>query len=206
MSDGKKRFEILNLKDPQLRKMALLIALGILGIALIFAGNLWPSGAPERMPENSETPGATLSSPSSGAAEELAALQNALQNSLEHILTQIDGVGRVAVHVTLAGGRKYHYERDVTTTAKTTEENDSQGGTRVITEQTESGKLVLVRESGSNETPVVSYVVQPEVAGVLVVAEGAVDSRIKATLKQAVQTLLEIAPHQVEVLPMKGGN
>jgi len=202
-------FEVLNLKDPQLRKFGWYIALGVLGIALLVIPGMWSSGrnASEARSTPAETAPESLPTPTmTTAGTEIAAVQAALEQSVADILGQVRGVGKVAVRVTVRGSGRVLYERDTTTTSKTTEEQDGQGGTRVITEETQAGQLVLVRTEGTGESPVITRITQPDVAGVLVVAEGARDSRVKSVLTEAVLTLLQVAPHQVHVLPMEGGD
>jgi hypothetical protein len=45
---------------------------------------------------------------------------------------------------------------------------------------------------------------RPEVAGVLVIAQGASDPKIKEQVFEAVRTLLNIQPAKISVVPMGG--
>jgi stage III sporulation protein AG len=65
--------------------------------------------------------------------------------------------------------------------------------------------VVLSRNNQGMEGPVLEREMAPEVAGVLVVAEGARSPQVKAGLFRAVQVALGVEPHKVIVLPMKRG-
>ncbi|HPU36274.1 MAG TPA: hypothetical protein PLA91_05715, partial [Bacillota bacterium] len=59
------------------------------------------------------------------------------------------------------------------------------------------------RSENGEERPVVEREVAPQVAGVLVVAEGAGDSRIKARLFEATRVALGVDPQKILVLKME---
>jgi len=100
----------------------------------------------------------------------------------------------------LASSEHDKYAIDTNSSKKTTEEKDQVGGVRSTTEYTDSGQLVFIR-NGQDEKPVVEQTGSSEVAGVLVVAQGAKDPEIKARLFEAVQVALGIEPQKVLVLP-----
>ncbi|MEW6242733.1 MAG: stage III sporulation protein AH [Bacillota bacterium] len=130
--------------------------------------------------------------------------ERALAQELERMLSLVDGAGRVSCSVTLEGGVRTETAGNSSVTSRRTEEQDAQGGVRTITEETESVQVVMARSAGG-EHPVIVWETAPKIAGVLVVADGASDSTIKAQLAQAVQTLLGLPAHKVIVLPRKGG-
>ena len=92
---------------------------------------------------------------------------------------------------------------NTTTGKKTTQERDQTGGTRLTTEDSGSDQLVMNRSENGEERPVVEREVAPQVAGVLVVAEGAGDSRIKARLFEATRVALGVDPQKILVLKME---
>ncbi len=119
---------------------------------------------------------------------------------LKNILKEIEGVGDLDVTVRLASSEHEKYAVNTNSSKKTTEEKDQVGGVRSITEYTDSGQLVFTR-NGQEETAVVEQTGSSKVAGVLVVAQGAKNSEIKARLFEAVQVALGIEPQKVLVLP-----
>nr|WP_315989154.1 hypothetical protein [Desulforamulus aquiferis] len=127
-----------------------------------------------------------------------------MANKLCEMLQQVEGAGNVKVTVRLDTSTETQYAVNTSTGKKTTLEKDQAGGTRTLTEDTDTGQLVLVNRSGE-QIPVLSREIAPSVAGVLVVAEGAANPRVKAELFRATQVALGIEPHKVIVMPRKGG-
>jgi len=133
--------------------------------------------------------------------------QKSLQTDLERILSQVAGAGRVSVNVTLDGGPSYLYGENETVTEKKTDEKDRNGGTRLIDEVSRVVQMVILHQGSGGDKPVVVQVKRPQVTGVLVVADGAADSRVRARLIEAVSTLLDLPTYRVVVVPRStGGN
>lgn len=129
-----------------------------------------------------------------------------LERRLEGVLSSVSGSGDVQVTITMAAGPEYLYAKNLSEQTRTVEEKDKSGGNRTTTEVNEEGNLVLVRTvSGGQEEPVLIRATRPEIAGVLVLAEGARDPGLREELVQAVVTVLAIPAHKVTVLPKEGG-
>jgi len=199
---GKGEFTVFNLKGARLKTTAWLFVLGLLGILFILAGNLF-SGRPA---ENSvsgeavETFGTRKTTTTAAERNGFADYEQAIADELVEILSQIKGAGKVSVSVSLETGVERVYARNTTITNRTVEERDAGGGTRVTTEVDETGQLVIVRDSQSgNEQLVTVKEIRPQISGVIVVAEGAASSQVKADLTRAVQTVLDIPAARVQV-------
>ncbi|MDF9407490.1 MAG: hypothetical protein A4E52_00200 [Pelotomaculum sp. PtaB.Bin013] len=123
-----------------------------------------------------------------------------LSKKLCAMLKNVEGAGEVEVSVRLSDTTQYEYAVNTTTGKKTTQERDQSGGTRTTTEDNNSNQLVMNRD-GQGEQPVVEREVAPHVAGVLVVAEGAVNPKVKAMLFQATEVAMGIEPQKILVLP-----
>lgn len=192
-----------NVTKEQLPKIMMMGAAVVIGILLMLVGSFSRQndgdGSGKGYPSIQEDTQQVV--PSS----DLAAAESLLESRLENILGQIAGVGQVSVSVQLAAGPEYEYATDVSTTQRTIDETDQAGGTRLTTEKTKDGRLVLVRvTSGGTEQPVLIKQLKPEILGILVVAEGASDPVIRSKLSQAVQTLFNIPAYQVSVLSKEG--
>lgn len=199
------------------RQLAGALAVAVLGVILLAAGRLVE---PRRAP-GSQTGGArTVASPQPGqpaspagqpsaasAALDPVAYEQRLEAALEAILSQVAGVGRVAVHVTLESGSRTVLGQNLTTRTRTSTERDAAGGTRTVTETDESQNLVVVRPGGQGggEGPVVQELYLPRIRGVLVVAEGAFDPSVRGRLFRALTAYLDVPAHRIQVLPMQGG-
>ncbi|HHY37909.1 MAG TPA: hypothetical protein GX507_03165 [Clostridia bacterium] len=194
-----------------------IIALALLGIALILIGGLMDRSRTEENPgydsagsgtlsSRSEKEGGVLSSPGADSYA-LRTYERLMENDLEAILSEIDGAGRVLVRVSLKAGPQKELAEDRTRSQRSTDERDERGGTRRITENTEDVRVVMAGQPAGfgGNTPMAVKESRPEIAGVMVVADGAADPRTKSMLGEAVRTLLDIPAHKVIVLPRKGG-
>jgi stage III sporulation protein AG len=125
-----------------------------------------------------------------------------LAGRLEAVLSKIEGVGRVDVMLTLERGSQYQYAKTTDSSSKETVEQDTGGGTREITEKTDRIQMVITRSTQGSEEPVLITEIFPEIKGVVVVAQGAQDPRIKESITRAIQTALRLKAHKITVLPM----
>ncbi len=197
-------WSFLSLKVPQLRNTRYLLILGFLGILLVVLGNLVGQEKPVRLPSQDAQPqagweGAVSASP-------LSSLEEAMEKRLGEILSRVEGAGQVRVKVFLAGtGETVYATNEMVRTVKTTEA-DAEGGTREVVEEEQSQEVVYERLDGGREKPATVQTRGAEIRGVLVVAEGAADSRVKARLTSAVQSLLDLPAYRIAVLPGRVGD
>lgn len=118
-----------------------------------------------------------------------ATLTENLETRLADILGEIEGAGEVKVMITYAGtGDKITAE---TTNTHTTTTN---GSTSSTTTTTTTSSPVL---SGSDV--VILQEKMPEINGVIVVAEGASDMKVKLKLMQATATVLGINANSIQI-------
>lgn len=135
------------------------------------------------------------------ANTKIGLLEKELETKLQTNLLLMTGVGKVQVSVSFMSGLKNEYARNNNVTKRTNKETDKTGGTRETTEITENNQVVL--PSGSSQ-PVMVMEDRPEIAGVLVIAEGAKDPKVREGIHSAVQTLLNVPSARITVVPMGG--
>ncbi|SHI92786.1 stage III sporulation protein AG [Lutispora thermophila] len=123
-----------------------------------------------------------------------------IQEQLSTILSKIYGAGKVSVMITYESGKEIVTQKDKSIVDKVTDEKDTDGGTRIINESSIDDKTVMVNQPGGSSQPVVVKEINPEIKGVIVVAEGAWDSKVKLKISEAVQTVLDIPAYRVTVL------
>lgn len=126
--------------------------------------------------------------------------QASLEKQLGIVLSEIKGAGKVTVMLTLASTNDILAATNLVETTRTSEEKDSTGTSKVTVEESHSSQPVIARISGG-DTIVKLKEILPEVSGVVVIATGANDARLQATLSQAVQTILSLPAHRVRVFP-----
>jgi stage III sporulation protein AG len=212
------------LKGPALRTLVSLGLVALVGIGLLSLGAILrrdgaglssslavsnssspqPSASVEGGVDPSGSGEATALAASDGDSRlgvpvSVAELEAMIERHLERILAKIQGAGKVTVAVCLQTGATYIYGYDESQTSQTTQERDANGGTRTVTETDSSRETVIVTQ-GSSSQPVIVRIDLPPLGGVVVVAGGARDSRVKALLSQAVQVLYGVPAHRVIVL------
>ena len=133
---------------------------------------------------------------------EVLSYQEKQEKDLERILGKINGVGSVDVVINFQSSEVKVPAVDNSSQKSTTEETDSEGGTRVNSQETDGDKIVMSNSSNGSE-PVRLKTEKPEVLGVMVVAEGAEDSKIKYEITKAISSLYNISVDKVNVLAMK---
>lgn len=121
--------------------------------------------------------------------------KSSLEKKLVNILSQIDGAGELDVMVTFESSEEVEHAYNSNSTTETTKEKDAQGGERTTTTSSENKTMI----TSSAEGPVVLKTTEAKIKGVIVVASGAEDPKVKETLYNAVQTSLQIAGHQVQI-------
>ncbi|WIF94536.1 stage III sporulation protein AG [Caminicella sporogenes] len=124
---------------------------------------------------------------------------DSMDKKLEQILSQINGVGDVDVMITYETSSEVVPASNITKSLQTTKENDSQGGTRTTTQENITEQIVTLNNSDYKNAPVVIKEIKPIVRGVIVVAEGAGNPKVKSALIDAVTTIFQIKSYKVKV-------
>ncbi len=188
-----KRFPFL--RTPQMWRLLLIFGAGV--FMLVFTDS-WLT--PRSSPPAGETAARARAQPV--APDNLTAAENELEERLARILSEMDGAGSVQVTVRLKTGTEHIYAQNVSRLDRTIQEKDQDGGNRTTTELNEQNNLVLLQAvSGNQQEPVVLKEKHPEIAGVLVLADGARNPDLREKIIQAVETVLDVPSHRVMVLP-----
>ncbi len=172
-----------------------LILVGVLGIALLLAGSLLDPGPAKPKQENQAE---TVKIPPVANRS----YEEALEAKLANLLSQVRGAGAVTVSITLENGSTQEFAKNTTRENRTIQEKDQSGGLRTTTETKESEQVLVSKENGVDR-PVVARETKPLIKGVLVIAEGAQDSAVKASLTRAVEAGLGVPAYKITVLPQR---
>ena len=105
-----------------------------------------------------------------------------LESKVKQSLKSIENVGNVSVTITFDGGVEYVYAQEEET--KTTSSGSITSSSLVLV----SGKPVLVKE------------VYPKIKGIVIVASGAKNIKVKMDILQAVQTVLDVTNEKITIL------
>ncbi len=131
-------------------------------------------------------------------AVEMKTEEELVESRLKRILEEIRGAGEVQVMITFEVGGEIIPAINTVESKDTTEEKDSNGGSRVVNSESLTTNTVITSEHGGNR-PLVLKEIKPQVKGVIVVAEGAEDIMVKSNLYEAVKTVLQVPGHRVQV-------
>ncbi len=123
-----------------------------------------------------------------------------IQKRMESILSKIGGAGSVNVMITYVSGKELVPAYDTKRTENDTQEKDNGGGTRSIKNNDTENKVVYEESGNGVKKPVVLKELQPAVKGVVVVADGAADPVVRESLTRAVQVLVDVPVHKIQVL------
>ena len=133
--------------------------------------------------------------------ETIETAKESLEYKLENILKQIKGVGKVKVLVTYSQTSETlaMYNEDIS--QSNTEETDTGGGNRKITENN-TKKEVIYKEVDGEKIPVTQSIIKPKAEGAVITATGAADANVKANIIQAVEAVTGLATHKIQVFEM----
>ncbi len=123
-----------------------------------------------------------------------------LENRLEDILCTVRGAGKVRVLITYATAG----ER-VAATVSTLDESVSEtsgGTTATRSEQSREMRQPATVTTEGGQSPIILVEREPEIRGVIVVAEGAADPSVRLSLQRAVQAVTGVSLSCIEVFEM----
>ena len=124
-----------------------------------------------------------------------------MEQKLEELLTQMKGVGKVSVMITLSESEELVVEKDGPQSRTNLNESDASGGNRVTT-QMDSDLVTVFSSRGDDSTPYVVKTLSPRIQGVVVVAQGADSGQVNQNITELVQALFDIESHKIKVVKM----
>ncbi|WP_312092266.1 stage III sporulation protein AG [Niallia sp.] len=130
----------------------------------------------------------------------IADYEEQYKEEIKEAITAIAGVKDAIVYVNIEGSEKKVYEKNQSQTIQKTEEEDTQGGNRSV-EETSNEETVVLVPNGDKQVPIVVETMKPKIVGVLVVAKGAEDIKVKTMIVEAVTRALDVPSHRVSVQP-----
>lgn len=181
--------KIKNLKKNQIF-MVLLAGILLVIIAL-----------PTRQGEETGTKNQTEQAPVENVSNEKTET-DALEQKLVSALSKVKGVGKVEVMLTRKSSGQKIVEKDKPVSDKTTNEQDNQGGNRVTRESTQGEETVYEQDGSGTQTPYVIEELEPEIQGVVVVAEGGDNPVVVQNITEAVMALFGVEVHKIKVMKM----
>lgn len=180
----------------KLDKLILLLAAGLLLLVLAI-----PSAPKDNSKEEPQTKEQSQTfAESDGQTLTNLSYEEALEKKLKEILSEVEGVGEVDVMITLKSTQELVIQSDYSKDKSFTQETDSSGGTRQITEEGESRTTVLIDNGNGEQIPYVLKELTPQISGILISAQGGGSAVVKNEIYQAVEALFDIPSHKIKVL------
>ena len=193
-----KSYWMSKLKKPKKEQLVVLLLFGVLLVVIALPTTTGTMGAEKKDADISGTQGAT------GTDTATLTYEEQLEKRLSAILSQVAGAGRVEVMVTLESRGERIVEKDTPESRKSVEETDSSGGSRTTDEQDWGEETVYYEDGSGGKSPYVVKELEPNIEGVLVLAEGGDSAVVKQELLEAVQALFPIEAHKVKIMKLEG--
>lgn len=133
----------------------------------------------------------------------MEASKDEIERKLEDILEKIDGAGDVKVMITYQDSGTQVVEKDKNTSENSLEESASTGGVRSTKEQ-QLQESTVYEEADAGNTPFVSKELLPKVEGILIVASGGDNQKVKQNISEAVLALFQVEAHRIKIVKMSG--
>lgn len=157
------------------KKIKIIVAIGLIGIILIFTSNLFESDKQE-----------TAKADTGISYEEYT---DQLEKRLKSLISAIDGVGQCEVMITLENTTESVYATDV----------EIKNGDNSLDQKDK----YVIYDSEKGETPVLIKEYLPKVQGVTIVCSGGENTAVKEKIIQSVTSLFNIPTNRVSVSKIK---
>ncbi len=190
----------ITLKEIGPARLVMLLMAGIF-LVLLSIPNLPSSDKKSKEPSVSSN---KLMGQTSGTANDETELYvTDLEDQLKTLLMKVEGIGTVEVMITLKGSKEVVVLKDRPYTKESVNEVDGEGGSRNSNKTEQSDTTVMVEGSDGVKRPYALKEIEPEVEGILVIAQGGDKAVIQSEIIEAVQVLFGVPPHKVKVMKMK---
>lgn len=127
-----------------------------------------------------------------------------LEKALEETLCFMDGVGAVKAMVTLKSSKEQVVEKDIPNRRNSVTETDAEGGNRNTLEAENEETTIYMTDADGKTLPYVVKELEPQIEGVMIVAQGGANATVSKNITEAIQALFGIEAHKIKVVKMKG--
>lgn len=183
----------LSLKEIGIPKLVIIFMCGILLIILSFPSLF--SGGDEKKTTTAEVSNIQTTTADASYEEEMEA-------RLKKALMKVEGIGNVEIMITLKSSKESVTLKDTPYSQESLDERDSSGGERKSTSIDKKDETVLQNRGSGESTPYVIKELEPEIEGVLVIAQGGGSPTIISEIVGAVEVLFDVPAHKIKVMKM----
>ena len=171
----------------------------ILIVTLVIINTIWKD---DKIQNNSDEKNDNATGKTLASNQEETTSKTELESNLEEILSTIKNVGKVKVLINYSESSSLVPLYNESTTTSSTEEGDTSGGTRNVTE-TETKKDVVFSEKSGNKDPVTQKTIMPTIQGAIVTAEGAGNATVKTNIINAVGSVTGLSIDKIQVFELE---
>ena len=125
------------------------------------------------------------------------------RSSIENILSEVRGAGRVKVAITYVSGNEIVPAIETKKDEDAIQEKDKTGGERSTKQNNYENKIAYEELQSGVKKPVILKELKPKPQGVVVVTDGADNPMVRQDLSRAVQVLTDVPIHKIQILKMK---
>lgn len=126
-----------------------------------------------------------------------------MERQLSLALEQVQGIGKTKIMITLKATKELIINKDRPMKEEENKEKDSTGGERIQSSKEMEETTILVSDDSGTQTPYVIKELEPEIAGIVVVAQGGDEERIIKEITDACEVLFSLPIHKIKVMKMK---
>lgn len=196
----KKKF---SLKEIGLPKMIMIFIAGLLIIILSIPGIFGAKKSQED--DSSDNYTEVVQKDTNTTSYDTNTYISEMENKLKSILKKVSGIGDVEVMITLKASTEQVPLKDNPSTEESVNEEDGEGGSRTNSNTTREDSTVFYTDENGNSSPYIIQELEPEVEGVLVIAEGGDDVYVIRDIMEAVEVLFNVPAHKVKVMKLSKG-
>lgn len=198
--DKKKK---LTIKEIGLEKLVIIFLCGIFLIVLSVP-DFFTSNKKTTTQKTNDVTGKTISqnNVTTQSTDDTEEYTNVLETKLKNILKKVGGIGEVEVMITVKSSKELVTLKDKPYTQESLNETDGEGGSRINNSISNEESSVLVTTGEGDSLPYVIKEIEPEIEGVLVIAEGGDDPNIITEIINAVEVLFDVPTHKIKVMKM----
>lgn len=190
----------LSLKEIGLPKLAIMLVAGILIILLSFPG-IFETKKPSK--DIVQTNNKVNQNDTNTTSYDTNTYITEMENKLENILRKVSGIGEVEVMITLKASKEQIPLKDKPSTQESLNEVDREGGSRTNNNVQQEDNTVLYTDEDGNSVPYIIQELEPEIEGVVVIAEGGDNAELIMDIMDAAEVLFDVPAHKVKVMKMR---
>ncbi len=193
----------ISLKEIGLPKLIMIFIAGILIILLSFPG-IFSSNKPLKSNNTTQTTNKTAiqQKDKNTTSYDSNTYITEMENKLESILKKVSGIGQVEVMITLKSSEEQVPLKNTPSTQESLNEVDGEGGSRTNNSVKQDDSTVLVNDGNGNSVPYIVQKIEPQVEGIVVIAEGGNDGNVKMEIMDAAEALFNVPANKIKVMKM----